>query len=91
MEAPQGRRILFRIVDAAGILREGYGPDGRHLVKHEGRRELGLEILGWFGPVRPDALPAVLLEELQTQRSTLEVSNGRRDRNNRYSDDAERE
>lgn len=46
MEQPQFRRLLFEIYSAAGITR--VTREEQHALFLEGKRSLGLEILGWF-------------------------------------------
>jgi hypothetical protein len=43
---PEFRRFLFRVIQTSGLFhRTTDGSDGRNLDYHEGRRNLGLEIL----------------------------------------------
>lgn len=53
VEVPAFRRFLFRIVEASGI---GFSAtkDDKALL-NEGKRALGLEILGWVEDALPDA------------------------------------
>lgn len=46
IEQPQFRRHLFEIFSAAGITRSTR--EEQHALFLEGKRSLGLEILGWF-------------------------------------------
>lgn len=46
MQQPQFRRHLFEIFRGAGITR--FTREEQQRLFHEGRRSLGLEILGWF-------------------------------------------
>lgn len=45
-EQPQFRRFLFEFYSAAGIVR--FTREEQHALFLEGKRSLGLEILGWF-------------------------------------------
>jgi hypothetical protein len=51
-EQPAFRRHLFEIYDAAGITR--FTREEQHALFQEGKRSLGLEILGWFSAERPE-------------------------------------
>lgn len=46
MELPEFRRCLFEIYSAAGITRTTR--EEPNVLRLEGKRSLGLEILGWF-------------------------------------------
>lgn len=53
VERPEFRRFLFRIVEASGI---GLSASKDDTALHrEGKRALGLEILGWVEEALPDA------------------------------------
>lgn len=53
VERPEFRRFLFRIVEASGI---GIAASKDDTSLHrEGKRSLGLEILGWVEEALPDA------------------------------------
>ena len=75
LSLPSGKRFLWRILETSGIHTPAYSADGRDLAYREGRRSLGLDILGWLGAVQPDALIRILTEELATQKET---TSGRR-------------
>jgi len=59
---PQFQRLLFEIYRSAGITR--FTREEQQRLFHEGRRSLGLEILGWFSasPAEPDDAIASALE-----------------------------
>lgn len=62
IEQPQFRRTLFEIYRAAGITR--FTREEQQRLFHEGKRSLGLEILGWFSgsPAEPDDAIAAAIE-----------------------------
>jgi hypothetical protein len=59
---PQFWRFLFEFYQAAGITR--FTREEQQSLFHEGRRSLGLEILGWFSgtPAEPDDAIAAAIE-----------------------------
>lgn len=56
VENPAFRRFLFRIVEASGICIPAAKDDTA--LRYEGKRALGLEILGWVNAALPDATPS---------------------------------
>ena len=65
-QQPQFQRTLFEIYRAAGITR--FTRDEQQRLFHEGRRSLGLEILGWFSatPAEPDdAIASIITAGMQ--------------------------
>lgn len=62
MKQPQFRRHIFEIYRAAGITR--FTREEQQRLFHEGKRSLGLEILGWFSgsPAEPDDAIAAAIE-----------------------------
>ena len=46
MAQPEFRRFLFEILEASAITR--FAREGEQSLLMEGKRSLGLEILGWF-------------------------------------------
>ena len=59
---PQFQRTLFEIYRASGITR--FTREEQQRLFHEGKRSLGLEILGWFSatPAEPDDAIASAIE-----------------------------
>jgi hypothetical protein len=62
LEQPQFLRFLFEFYRAAGITR--FTREEQQRLFHEGKRSLGLEILGWFSgtPAEPDDAIAAAIE-----------------------------
>lgn len=62
VQQPQFQRLLFEIYRASGITR--FTREEQQRLFHEGKRSLGLEILGWFSatPVEPDDAIASAIE-----------------------------
>lgn len=62
IKQPQFQRLLFEFYRASGITR--FTRDEQQRLFHEGKRSLGLEILGWFSasPAEPDDAIALAIE-----------------------------
>lgn len=59
LQQPQFQRHLFEIYRAAGITR--FTREEQQRLFHEGKRSLGLEILGWFSAQAADPDDAIAL------------------------------
>lgn len=57
MRQEQFRRLLFEIYSAAGITKTSREEQQR--LFHEGKRSLGLEILGWFSADAVDPIDVI--------------------------------
>ncbi|QGP80010.1 hypothetical protein [Sphingobium sp. CAP-1] len=88
VEVAAFRRFLFRIVDAAGIGIPAVKDD--MALRMEGRRALGLEILGWVEAALPDttgsAQPLAALHLALSE--ALAPKETKREARNRYDEDA---
>lgn len=62
IQQPQFQRVLFEIYKAAGITR--FTREEQQRLFQEGKRSLGLDILGWFSatPAEPDDAIAMAIE-----------------------------
>lgn len=62
LKHPAFRAVLFEIYRASGITR--FTREEQARLFHEGKRSLGLEILGWFSaqPAEPDDVIALAIE-----------------------------
>ena len=62
MERPEFRRFLFEFYRATGITR--FTREEQQRLFHEGKRSLGIEILGWFSatPAEPDDVIMTVIE-----------------------------
>ncbi len=62
IKQPQFQRLLFEFYRASGITR--FTREEQQRLFHEGKRSLGLEILGWFSatPAEPDDVIALAIE-----------------------------
>lgn len=61
MKQPQFQRFIFEFYRTSGITR--FTRDEQQRLFHEGKRSLGLEILGWFSatPAEPDDVIASII------------------------------
>ena len=58
----QGRRLVWRLLEQAGIYRSSFSPNGQLFAHQEGRRSLGCWLLQEITEASPDAYPRLLLE-----------------------------
>lgn len=84
MELPEFRRFLFRVIQMARIFEPVTdGADSRHLL-HEGRRQLGLEILAdaeTGQPVtHPDRIPILTAIQVLREEAQQTISETVRDK-----------
>lgn len=97
MALPEFRRFMWRAIQTARIFDPTTdGSEGRHLAYHEGRRNLGLELLAEcergqpvpYDPARPSILSTIqiLREEAQQQLSEKGKDRQRYDRTAEISD-----
>lgn len=59
-----GRRILWRVLERAGVFRTSFDGTSRTYF-NEGRRDLGLFLLAELHEIAPDAYPKMLKENTQ--------------------------
>jgi hypothetical protein len=62
LEMRQGRRVLWRYLSIAGIYRSSFSEKAETTAFNEGRRVIGLTIMGDITSAKPDALIAMMLE-----------------------------
>lgn len=58
----QGRRIVWRLLDRAGIYRTSFNTSGSVMALNEGRREMGLFLLAEVLEAAPDSFLKLLRE-----------------------------
>jgi hypothetical protein len=81
---PAFRRIVYTILETAGMFTGNFHSDGRIHAAREGRRSLGLDILRTAETyLGPEALPLILSEEMKTLK---EAPHANRQRNRDYAD-----
>jgi hypothetical protein len=59
---PQGRRILARVLDEAGVFRSSFNHSGSVMAFSEGRRHMGLWVTGELMDASPDGYFKLLKE-----------------------------
>lgn len=59
---PQGRRIIGRLLEEAGVFRTSFNPSGSIMAFAEGRRHMGLFITAELFDASPDGYMKVLKE-----------------------------
>lgn len=62
MAHPQGRRIVTRLLDAAGVNRSSYNHSGSLMAFNEGRRDIGLFITAEVLEAAPEGYFKLLKE-----------------------------
>ena len=62
MAHPQGRRIVTRLLDAAGVSRSSYSHSGSLMAFNEGRRDIGLFITAEVLEAAPEGYFKLLKE-----------------------------
>lgn len=76
IERPQFKRLLFEILSEAGINR--VTRDEQQRLFYEGRRSLGLEILGWFSSEKEEPFDVIASAIGSRMIFTKGASNDRR-------------
>ena len=46
MKGPKGRRIIWRLLEQAGVFRSSFNPNSMTMAFQEGQRNMGLRLLG---------------------------------------------
>lgn len=59
-----GRRLLWRVLERSGVFRTSFDGTSRTYF-NEGRRDMGLFLLGELHEIAPDAYPKMLKEQTQ--------------------------
>jgi hypothetical protein len=62
LDLPAGRRVVWRLLERAGLFRQSFTGEPLSSAFNEGRRALGLEMLAEIAEAAPDAYPALLRE-----------------------------
>ena len=59
----RGRRIVWRLLDQAGVFRLSFNPNAMHMAFAEGNRNYGLRTLTMIHAVCPETYPIMLKEQ----------------------------
>lgn len=62
MANAQGRRIVWRLLDRAGVYRSSFNHSGSVMAHNEGRRDMGLFILAEVSEASPGGLLKLIAE-----------------------------
>lgn len=62
MSFPSGRRIVWRLLDRAGIYRSTFHTSGSVMAHNEGKRDMGLFLLAELHAITPTAYLEMLTE-----------------------------
>lgn len=68
LELPAGRRIIWWILEAAGVYRSSFTGNSTTFF-NEGRRDIGLLILGKLSEIKPEALVLMMQEAKKREES----------------------
>ena len=64
---PQGRRIVTRLLDEAGVYRSSFNHSGSVMAFNEGKRHMGLFLIAELIEASPDGFMKVLKEHGRTK------------------------
>lgn len=64
---PQGRRIVTRLLDEAGVYRSSFNHSGSVMAFNEGKRHIGLFLIAELIEASPDGFMKVLKEHGRTK------------------------
>lgn len=73
LESPAGRRVMWWILDAAGVYRSSFTGNNTTFF-NEGRRDLGLLVLGKITEAKPEALIQMMQESKKREEANDERS-----------------
>ncbi len=68
MSSKRGRRIVWRLMDRAGVFRSSFNTNSMSMAFAEGNRNYGLQILGIIHTQCPELYP-VMMKELTHERT----------------------
>lgn len=77
MGSKRGRRIVWRLLDQAGVFRSSFDPNAARMAFAEGNRNAGLAIIGQVLTHCPELYPTMVKEA--NERSTSPDDAGRND------------
>lgn len=68
MSSKRGRRIVWRLMDRAGVFRSSFNTNSMSMAFAEGNRNYGLQLLGIIHTQCPELYP-VMMKELTNERT----------------------
>ena len=69
MSSKRGRRIVWRLLDQAGVFRSSFNTNAMSMAFAEGGRNYGLRMLGMVHALCPDQYPAMMKEQTHDERT----------------------
>lgn len=70
MGSRRGRRILWRLMDQAGVFRSSFSPTAMQMAYNEGHRNYGNRVLNLIHHHCPEFYPRMLKEHIDGQRNS---------------------
>ena len=77
MSSKRGRRIVWRLMDRAGVFRSSFNTNSMSMAFAEGNRNYGLQILGIIHTQCPELYPVMMKEN--TNERTIDGGSGSND------------
>jgi hypothetical protein len=75
MSSKRGRRVVWRLLDRAGVFRLSFNTNAMHMAFAEGNRNEGLRILSQIHSLCPELYPVMMKEQIN---DTRHADDGRR-------------
>lgn len=69
MSSKRGRRIVWRLLDHAGVFRSSFNTNAMSMAFAEGGRNYGLRMLGMVHTLCPEQYPAMMKEQASNERT----------------------
>jgi hypothetical protein len=69
MSSKRGRRIVWRLLDRAGVFRLSFNTNAMSMAFSEGNRNEGLRILGLIHTICPNLYPTMVKEAKNERRN----------------------
>lgn len=69
MSSRRGRRIVWRLLDQAGVFRSSFSTNAMSMAFAEGGRNYGLRMLGMVHELCPEQYPAMMKEQSNDERN----------------------
>lgn len=69
MSSRRGRRIVWRMLDHAGVFRSSFSTNAMSMAFAEGGRNYGLRMLGMVHSLCPEQYPAMMKEQSHDERT----------------------
>lgn len=69
MSSKRGRRIVWRMLDRAGVFRLSFNTNSMMMAFNEGNRNEGLRVLAQIHALCPELYPVMVKEQIDEQRN----------------------